>query len=517
MLIFIYRKETFNNLREGVFMKNNHNKDYNPPMMGWSSWNAFKINLNEDIVKEQTRLMKELGLLACGYSYINIEDGFFGGREKNKVLYSNDKFSSGMKSLAKFIHSEGFRAGIYTDVGRRRCASYSEKDPNFNKGGGSYGFRNIDFKTFIDTWDYDFVKVAFCGGKWQKLDIKKEYTNIANEISKLKKKARWEIASGSFPGVWASEISNQWRVSKDNEANFYSILNTIDKSNTTQRFSSSNHYNHLGPLVIGEGMSYDEDIAHFTMWSILNSPLIISTDLNKLSRESLSILSNKEIIALNQDSLAVQGQRIYKEQRKEIYFKPLDNYNKAAVVLFNRSRNDQVITVNWKDIGIDSQASVRDLWKHEYLGSFKQSFSALVKSHSVVALEVSGDDLVSYPIQEVDLNDLAKIKIYFNDLVIDKISSLELEIKSGSDYVLSDDNFVITEKFLSKLDLGKHKFTVHYTNNSEQKLFINVIDSSKNKKILGVKKKHLIIGVSVVSALGAIRLLRSKSSKSKSK
>ena len=101
MLIFIYRKETFNNLREGVFMKNNHNKDYNPPMMGWSSWNAFKINLNEDIVKEQTRLMKELGLLACGYSYINIEDGFFGGREKNKVLYSNDKTGLGAEAVLR--------------------------------------------------------------------------------------------------------------------------------------------------------------------------------------------------------------------------------------------------------------------------------------------------------------------------------------------------------------------------------------------------------------------------------
>ena len=134
-----------------------------PPVMGWASWNAFRIGLNEEKIKQQTDLMVSKGLLDAGYTYLNIDDGYFGGRDENGVLYANEKFPSGMKHMADYIHSKGMKAGIYTDAGIKRCASYWDKDPNFPEGGGTYGYRDIDFKTFFNDWGYDFVKVDWCG------------------------------------------------------------------------------------------------------------------------------------------------------------------------------------------------------------------------------------------------------------------------------------------------------------------------------------------------------------------
>ena len=190
------------------------------PMMGWSSWNAFRIDINEENIKEQADIMARNGMKEVGYNYVNIDDGFFGGRDHQNVLYANSKFPSGMKTLADYIHDQGFKAGIYTDAGITRCASRYDDDPNFPDGGGCYGYRDIDFDTFFNTWGYDFVKVDWCGGEVQELDQQEEYLDIAKHILEVEREIEWEICSWEFPGEWATTIASHWRMSQDIDPSF---------------------------------------------------------------------------------------------------------------------------------------------------------------------------------------------------------------------------------------------------------------------------------------------------------
>lgn len=364
-------------------------------MMGWSSWNAFRINIDEEKIKAQADLMARNGMKEAGYNYINIDDGFFGGRDEQGVLYANDKFPSGMKALADYLHDRGFKAGIYTDAGITRCAARYDADPNFPEGGGCYGYRALDFDTFFNVWGYDFVKVDWCGGEVQELDQQEEYVDIAQHLSEIERAIEWEICSWGFPGEWATELASHWRISQDIDPTFASIVDIIDKNADLAQYAQPGHYNHMDMLQVGNGMSYEEDQAHFSMWAMMSSPLITGNDLRTMSAETLAILTNEEVIAVNQDALGLQAQRVMQKQDTEVWYKPIEQYEKGAIALFNRSEEAQDITVNWADIGLDAQAvtdlAVRDLWQHQDQGSFKDSYTATVPAHGIVMLTVSGD------------------------------------------------------------------------------------------------------------------------------
>lgn len=377
-----------------VSAENGEAKVNKSPIMGWSSWNAFRIDISEDLIKEQANIMASNGMKEAGYEYINIDDGYFGGRDEKGVLYANDKFPSGMKSVADYIHSKGFKAGIYTDAGIKRCASIYDKDPNFNEGGGTFNYRDIDFETFVNEWGYDFIKVDWCGGKIQELDPEEEYTNISKEIIATGKDIAWEVCNWEFPGEWVTDIASHWRISVDIEPEFYSITHIIDKNAGLADYASPGHYNHMDMLQVGNGMTYEEDKSHFSMWSIMGSPLLTGNDLRNMSDETLSILTNNEVIAINQDPLGLQGQRIVKDGNKEVWVKPIEDYESGAVALFNRGEKATKITVKWEDIGIDGPAEVRDLWEHEDLGVFDDSFTATVPKHGIVMLKVKGANVI---------------------------------------------------------------------------------------------------------------------------
>lgn len=355
--------------------------------MGWSSWNNFRVNIDEKLIREQADAMVTSGLYDAGYRFINIDDGYFGGRDASGKLFSHpQKFPSGMKALADYIHSKKLKAGIYTDAGKNTCGSMYDNDVK-GVGVGLYGHLKEDCKQFFQDWGYDFLKVDWCGGEKMKLDEETEYLKIINAVKAIDSNIVFNICRWQFPGTWAIRKADSWRVSGDITAEFSSILKIIDLNAGLDKYSSPGHYNDMDMLQVGRGMSYDEDKAHFSMWCMLNSPLLAGNDLRKMSKETLEILTNKEIIALNQDEGFVQGKRILKENDIEVWIKPLGDGKAKAIAILNRSGENRAYKLSAERAGIDSADSVRDLWLHKELGTLGNERTFSIPKHGIVVLK----------------------------------------------------------------------------------------------------------------------------------
>ncbi|MCT4644317.1 MAG: glycoside hydrolase family 27 protein [Carboxylicivirga sp.] len=368
------------------------------PIMGWASWNNYRVHITEDIIKSQADAMVDRGLADAGYSYINIDDGYFGGRDKNgNLLVHKTRFPNGMKNLADYIHSRGLKAGIYADAGINTCASYWDKD-TIGVGMGLYGHDDEDLQLFLKDWGYDFIKIDWCGGDWLDLDEQTRYTEIGRKIRALRPDVVYNICRWKFPGKWALQVADSWRISGDIANTFESVMHIVDLNAELWRYSGPGHVNDMDMLQVGRGMTYEEDKTHFTMWCIMNSPLLAGNDLVSMSEETLSILTNEEVIALNQDPFVYQARRLVDQGDLEVWAKPLitSASGQVGVALLNRSAQDTTITLKLSDIGIEAPKgySVRDLWKKETMD--KQSADSLVfevKSHGVVALKLEGHSI----------------------------------------------------------------------------------------------------------------------------
>ncbi|WP_342331284.1 glycoside hydrolase family 27 protein [Pedobacter sp. FW305-3-2-15-E-R2A2] len=365
------------------------------PMMGWSSWNNFRVDISEQVMKAQADAMVLTGLKKAGYNFINMDDGFFGGRnEKGELLVHSKRFPSGMKALADYIHGKGLKAGIYSDAGINTCASIWDKD-TIGVGSGLYGHDEQDLNLMLKTWGYDFIKVDWCGGEKLGLDEEMRYTQIANHIKKIKKEALFNICRWQFPGKWAIEIADSWRISGDINNKFESILNIIDKNADLWKYSSPGHVNDMDMLQVGRGMSYEEDKSHFSMWAMMNSPLLLGNDLRTISKETLSLVTNAEVIALNQDKLGYQARRLKKSGELEIWAKPLVSTMSGlvAVTLLNRSDKSASIDLHMESLGFDlsHNYTIRDLWKHkDYPATKSTTQNFELPAHGVITLKIKG-------------------------------------------------------------------------------------------------------------------------------
>jgi len=361
-----------------------------PPIMGWSSWNNFKINIDEKMIREQADAMISSGMYDAGYRFINIDDGYFGGRDSSGRLFSDSsKFPSGMKALADYIHSKNLKAGIYTDAGRNTCGSVYDKDPN-GIGVGIYGHIEKDCNLFFKEWGFDFLKVDWCGGERMKLDEETEYTKIISAVKAIDSNIVFNICRWKFPGEWAIKKADSWRISSDIRPNFSSILRIIDLNADLYKYSSAGHYNDMDMLQLGRGMSYDEDKTHFSMWCMLNSPLLAGNDLRSMSKQTLEILTNKEVIALNQDPGFKQARRVFSQNNIEVWVKPLgeENSGTKAVAIMNRGGRQAAFTLTAKDFGIKRKSRLRDLWQHKELGKIGQERQFTIPKHGIIVLKV---------------------------------------------------------------------------------------------------------------------------------
>ena len=360
----------------------------NAPIMGWSSWNHFHINIDEKIIREQADAMISSGMYKAGYRFINIDDGYFGGRNSDgNLLTDTKKFPSGMRALTDYIHARKLKAGIYSDAGKNTCGSKYDNDPN-GIGVGMYGHVERDCNLFFNDWKFDFLKVDWCGGDWMGLDEETEYTKIIHAVKSINPEIVFNICRWQFPGEWAIKLADSWRISGDIRENFSSILRIIDLNADLHQYSSPGHYNDMDMLQVGRGMTYDEDKTHFSMWCMMNSPLLAGNDLRNMTRETIEILTNKEIIALNQDKGFRQATRLLREGDIEIWVKPLGKAGKQkAIAIMNRGEKTGQTALTPEKIGVSSTSKLRDLWLHENIGKLGKSRTLTIPKHGIVVLK----------------------------------------------------------------------------------------------------------------------------------
>ncbi len=367
----------------------------NTPLMGWASWNNYRININEGLIKKQADALVTTGLKDVGYQFINIDDGYFGGRDADGNIQSHPvRFPSGMKNLANYIHGKGLKAGIYSDAGINTCGSMYDKD-TIGSGMGLFGHDQKDITQLLQNWGYDFIKVDWCGGEKMGLDEELRYTQIGNAIHAIRPDALYNVCRWKFPGKWVCTVANSWRISGDISNKFESILKIIDLNADLWKYASPGHVNDMDMLQVGRGMSFEEDKAHFSMWCMMASPLLLGNDLTTMTSETKSIVANKEMIAVDQDPLVYQARRIKDDGDLEVWAKPLQSTisGKIAVALLNRSNTKQTIEFNIDALGLYAQKgfTVHNVWANT---NMPKSFSAIqtmeVPAHGVVVLTITG-------------------------------------------------------------------------------------------------------------------------------
>ncbi|MBC8592648.1 alpha-galactosidase [Oscillospiraceae bacterium N12] len=395
------------------------------PLMGWSSWNAFRVDISEDIIKNQADLMVRTGLKDAGYTNVNIDDGFFDERDSTGIMKANAKrFPNGMKPVVDHIHGLGLKAGIYTDAGNNTCGSMSDKD-RAGVGAGIYGHELQDAQLYFGDWGFDFIKIDYCGGSHLGLDEKERYTSIRESIDQVNKDVSVNICRWAFPGTWAEGVASSWRISGDINAHWNSLKYVVGKNLYLSAYARNGHYNDMDMMVIGfrnnsrvggEGLTPTEEEAHFGLWCIMSSPLLIGCDLSSLPESSLQLLTNKELIALNQDPLGLQAYVVQHENEGYVLVKDIEQKrgNVRAVALYNPSDTACTFSVPFSVLEFDGNVKVRDLVKHADLGSFAGNFEQTLPPHSGMFLRMEGDTRLEPTVYEAEwaylplYNDLGK-------------------------------------------------------------------------------------------------------------
>ena len=313
------------------------------PTMGWSSWNTFALNINEQVIKNQAYAMRSKGLLKVGYDHINIDDGYFGGRDKatGKLLIHPTRFPNGLLPVVKYIHLLGMKAGIYSDGGISTCGNFHGGD-KMGEGVGLYQHEQEDCDLFFKELGFDFIKVDFCGGvsyhnsKGLNLDAEERYKVIAQAIKNTgRDDVRMNVCRWDYPGNWVQDVAVSWRTTQDINASWGSVKDILRQNLYLSAYCYDGHYNDMDMLEVGRGLSKEEDRTHFGMWCIMSSPLLIGCDMSSLSGATLALLKNTDLIALNQDALCLQAYVVQHVGDTYVLVKDLEQlYGKVRAVAF---------------------------------------------------------------------------------------------------------------------------------------------------------------------------------------
>ena len=463
--------------------------------MGWASWNNFAVDISDPIIKAQANAMVSSGLAAAGYKYINIDDGFFDGRNADGTLKINAvKFPNGMKSLVDYIHSKGLKAGFYSDAGANTCGSQYNGQTG-GVGGGMYNHDQQDADLFFKTWGFDFLKVDYCGGLVQKLDEKTRYTAIKTAIDNTgRADVNFNVCRWQFPGTWVTQVADSWRISQDisfdKSAHWDRILYVIDCNTFLAAYSRQGHYNDMDMMQVGRGLTADEDKSHFSMWCILSAPLVLGNDLTTLTQQTKNILTNAEVIAVDQDTTGVQGKLVSDNGAGlQVWAKNLKGKqsNERAVVLFNRSAAAASMTVKWKNLNLTGAATVRNLWSHTDLGSMDSVYTATVSSHGVIMLKVVGSQTKLQEVFEAEYAWINNFNLTNNSAVIADQGRAVTDATCSGGAKASwlgnrDDNYIEFSDIYSKV-AGSYQLTVSYSSgeNRNAKLSVNDKDTLLTK------------------------------------
>ena len=357
-----------------------HNGLAKTPPMGWNSWNKFHGRVDDASVRSIADAMASNGMKAAGYLYVNIDDTWEGSRDAAGNIQSNKKFPD-MKALADYVHSKGLKLGIYSSPGPNTCAGYE----------GSYGHEEQDAKTWA-AWGIDYLKYDWCSARnlYSDEEMQAVYQKMGDALRATGRPIVYSLCQYGRAEVWkwGPEVGgNLWRTTGDISDNWNSMTRIGFAQDEHSPWAKTGHWNDPDMLEIGNGgMSDDEYRTHMSLWSILAAPLLAGNDLRDMKPAIRDILTNREVIAIDQDSTGKQGTRTGKAGDQEIWVKTLADGGQA-IGLFNRGSQSTKMNLKWADIGLKSAPSkVRDLWAHQDVKPAGLDYSADVPSHGVVML-----------------------------------------------------------------------------------------------------------------------------------
>lgn len=366
------------------------------PPMGWNSWNKFGCEVSETLIKEMADAMVSSGMRDVGYRYIVIDDCWQVDRDSNgNIIADPERFPSGIKVLADYIHKLGLKFGIYSCAGSKTC----QRRP------GSRGYQFQDARQYA-SWGVDYLKYDWCYDEGQ--NAKAAFKTMSDALKACGRPIVFSICEWgrNKPWEWGKGIGHLWRTTPDIR-NIYKgkinwgglgIVDIIDRQEDLWKYAGPGHWNDPDMLEVGnEGLTWDENVTHFSMWAMLAAPLMAGNDLRNMSADIKTILTNREVIAVNQDHLGKQAIRWLDLGDKEVWVKFLKN-NQLAVCFMNRSDFPWKERYNWKRLNIyhDGKAikfknmfySIRDLWKHKDLKTTKKPLELNIPSHGVLMVRL---------------------------------------------------------------------------------------------------------------------------------
>ena len=365
------------------------------PPMGWNSWNTFQCNISETLIKGIADIMVSSGMQAAGYQYVNLDDCWMNGRDASgKLQWNTTKFPSGIPALASYIHGKGLKFGMYESPNTKTCVGIYCGCADAPGAVGSGGHETTDAQTFA-SWGVDYLKYDHCTAPGLN-----GFAVMRDALRATGRPIVYSINPGDGSGcppntcsINLPMIANMWRIGFDINASWSSMIGLVDMDANLSSYAGPGHWNDPDMLEVGNsGLSDTEGRTHFSMWAILASPLIAGNDLRSMSAATTTTLTNTEVIAVDQDPMGAQGQRVATPGTNlEVWSKPLAGTNTRAVALLNRGTAAAAITVQWTNIGIPAgNATVRDLWQHADLGTSSNSYTAAsVPSHGVVMLKIT--------------------------------------------------------------------------------------------------------------------------------
>lgn len=349
------------------------------PPMGWNSWNAFGDKIDDATIRAEADALVSSGMKAAGYEYVNIDEGWEGVRDGAGNLAPNSKFPD-MKALADYVHGKGLKIGIYSSPGPKACGGYE----------GSYGHEEQDAKMFA-SWSVDYLKYDWCtaGTVYERSQYPEALRKMAVALAHTGRPIVYSIhGRGEVWTYAADQGANLWRTTGDIKDTYARMIAIGFAQQGLEPFAGPGRWNDPDMLEVGNGgMRENEYRMHMGLWCLLAAPLLAGNDLRKMTPEALAILTNPEVIAVDQDPAGKQGRIVHQEGPIAVMVKPLADGGKA-VGLFNREQGIVTVAVNFADIGLPDEATIRDLWLRKDLGKFRGNYTVDVPEHSCVLVRI---------------------------------------------------------------------------------------------------------------------------------
>ncbi len=366
------------------------------PPMGWNSWNVWGLSINEDRVKAAADYLESTGLADHGWTYINIDDGWEAdARDANGILTYNSKFKD-MQKMADYIHSKGLKFGIYTSPGELTCGKFL----------GSFNYEENDARTWA-AWGVDYLKYDWCSygekAKNQSLaEYQKPYITMNNALKNVNRDIVYSMCQYGMGNVWkwGSEVGGHlWRTTGDITDTWLSLWSIgFDQQDTLAKYAAPGAWNDPDMLVVGKlgwsnnirdsRLTTNEQYSHITLWSLLSAPLLIGCDLTQMDEFTLNLLSNDEVIEVNQDVLGKQASPIYTSGDIKILMKELEDGSKA-VGLFNLGRDTINVNFDLKLAGFGNKVKLHDVWRQSDKGIYESVYTTRIPRHGCEFLRIT--------------------------------------------------------------------------------------------------------------------------------